>query len=232
MKRPVGEGMTRDAYTLLFEHMYRSFFEGENGKNPLSTVSPEFLRKIGFIIANSFIHYEVFPVKLCKDILFGTVNSSDLLSSFGNYLPNKETSIVQQFIQGSNADVPAIIDILSENKIFVYPTTVENIDRFLLQAPEITLLRVTHFSFQILVQGMEDLWKEINEEIIDFIYNSATPDSPRITAALDVLEEQPYDQKLCTWLHRYIGASTQQAFIQALLPTAAFTQRLSFFAVC
>ena len=96
MKRPVGERMTRDAYTLLFEHMYQSFFEGENGKNPLSTVSPDFLRKIGFIIANAFIHYEVFPVKLCKDILFGAVNSSDLLSSFGIYLPNKETSIVQQ----------------------------------------------------------------------------------------------------------------------------------------
>ena len=73
------------------------------------------------------------------------------------YIPSKETSIAQQFREGSNADVQAIIDILSENKIFVYPTTVENIDRFLLQAPEITLLRVTHFSFQILVQGMGDL---------------------------------------------------------------------------
>ena len=81
----------------------------------------------------------------------------------------------------------AIIDILSEDKIFVYPT-IENIDRLLLQTAEITLLRVTYFSFQILVQGMGDLWKEINKEIIDFIYNSATPDFSRIIAALDVLE--------------------------------------------
>ena len=131
-----------------------------------------------------------------------------MLSLFGNYLPNKETSIVQQFKQGSNADVQAIIDILSENKIFVYPT-IENID-CLLQAVEITLLRVTYLSFQILVQGMGDLWKEINEEIIDFIYNSATPDSSRIIAALDVLEQQPCDQKLCTWLHHYIQACTQE----------------------
>ena len=114
-----------------------------------------------------------------------------MLSLFGNYLPNKETSIVQQFRQGSNADVQAIIDILSENKIFVYPT-IENID-CLLQAVEITLLRVTYLSFQILVQGMGDLWKEINEDIIGFIYNSATPDSSRIIAALDVLEQQPCD---------------------------------------
>ena len=150
-------------------------------------MSPEFLRKIGFIIANAFIHYEIFPVKLCKaslkNILFGTVNSSDLLSSFGSYLPNKETSLVQQFRQGSNADVQAIIDILRENKIFVYPT-IENIDRLLLQAAEITLLGVTYFSFQILVQGMGDLWKEINEEIIDFIYNSATPHSSRIICCI------------------------------------------------
>ena len=62
----VGERVTRDAYTLFFEHMYQSFFEGENEKIPLSTVSPEFLRKIGFIIANAFIHYEVFPVKYVK----------------------------------------------------------------------------------------------------------------------------------------------------------------------
>ena len=31
-KETVGEGVTRDAYTLFFEHMYQSFFEGENGK--------------------------------------------------------------------------------------------------------------------------------------------------------------------------------------------------------
>ena len=136
-----------------------------------------------------------------------------MLSLFGNYLPNKETSIVQQFRQGSNADVQAIIDILSENKIFVYPT-IENID-CLLQAVEITLLRVTYLSFQILVQGMGDLWKEINEEIIDFIYNSAIPDSSRIIAALDVLEQQPCDQKLCTCAQeeimlfmRYVSGST------------------------
>ena len=57
---------------------------------------------------------------------------------------------------------------------------------------------------------MGDLWKEISEEIIDFIYNSATPDLSRIIAALDVLEQQPCDQKLCTWLHRYIRACTQE----------------------
>ena len=64
----VREGVTRDAYTLFFEHMYQSFFEGENEKIPLSTESPEFLRKIGFVIANAFIHYKVFPVKLCKSV--------------------------------------------------------------------------------------------------------------------------------------------------------------------
>ena len=85
-----------------------------------------------------------------------------MLSLFGNYLPNKETSIVQQFKQGSNEDMQAIIDILCENKIFVYPT-VENVDRLLLQAAEITLLRLTYFSFQILLQGMGDLWQEIND---------------------------------------------------------------------
>ena len=85
-----------------------------------------------------------------------------MLSLFGNYLPNKETSIVQQFRQGSNEDMQAIIDILCENKIFVY-ATVENVDRLLLQAAEITLLRLTYFSFQILLQGMGDLWQEIND---------------------------------------------------------------------
>ena len=40
----------------------------------------------------------------------------------------------------------AIIDILSENKIFVYPT-IENTDCLLLQAAEITLLRVTYLQF-------------------------------------------------------------------------------------
>ena len=62
---------------------------------------------------------------------------------------------------------------------------------------------------------MGDLWKEINEEIIDFIYNSAIPDSSRIIAALDVLERQPCDQKLCTCAQeeimlfmRYVSGST------------------------
>ena len=68
------------------------------------------------------------------------------------YIPSKETSIAQQFREGSNADVQAIIDILSENKIFVYPT-IENIDRLLVQAAEITLLKITYLSFQIFGTG-------------------------------------------------------------------------------
>ena len=102
----------------------------------------------GIFTENRFYHSKCFyplrnfPVKLCKaslkNILFGTVNSSDLLSSCGNYLPNEETFLVQQFRQGSNADVQTIIDILSENKIFVY-STIENIDHLVLPAAEITL---------------------------------------------------------------------------------------------
>ena len=65
-----------------------------------------------------------------------------------------------------------------------------------MQAAEINLSRVTHFSFQILFQGMGDLWKEINKEIIDFIYNSATPDSSRIIAPLDELEEPPWPETM------------------------------------
>ena len=105
----VWEGVTCDAYKLFYEQMFQSFFEGENEKIPLPTASPEFLRKIGFIVANTFIHYEVFTIRLCKasliNILFGTVNSGDFLSSYVNYLPNKERSILQQFRQCSNADV-------------------------------------------------------------------------------------------------------------------------------
>ena len=105
----VWEGVTCDAYKLFYEHMFQSFFEGENEKISLPTASPEFLRKIGFIVANTFIHYEVFTIRLCKasliNILFGTVNSGDFLSSYVNYLPNKERSILQQFRQCSNADV-------------------------------------------------------------------------------------------------------------------------------
>ena len=91
----------------------------------------------------------------------------------------------------------------------MYPT-VENVDRLPLQAAKITLLKLTYFSFQDLVHGMGDLWKEVNEKIIDFIYNSATPDSSRIIAALDVLEQQPCDRKLRPWLHCYIRACTQE----------------------
>ena len=102
MKKPLGKGwLAMHIYCFLNTYIKVSLKE-KTKKIPLSTENPEFLRKIGFIIAYAFIHYEVFPVKLCKASLknlFGTVNSSDLFSLFGNYLPNKETSIVQQFRQ-------------------------------------------------------------------------------------------------------------------------------------
>ena len=103
----------------------------------------------------------------------------------------------------------AIIDKLSESKIFVYPT-VENIDCLFFKAAEITILRVTYFSFQILVQSIGNLWKEINEEINDFISNNAAPDSSWIIDVLDALEQRPCDQKLCTWLHGRVGACKQK----------------------
>ena len=46
MKKAVEEVVICDAYTLFFEPMYQSFFEGENEKIPFSTVSPGFLRNL------------------------------------------------------------------------------------------------------------------------------------------------------------------------------------------
>jgi len=209
-----GDGVTKDAFSLFFESMYE-YFEGEAEKVPSVTMNEETLVTIGQIINHAFIGYGVFPVKVCKvafkNLLFdGTLEDEELYSSFLNFLPDRERMLIETF-HGKKTEEPAILDILSESKIFVKPT-MENIKKLCVNAAKNTLISSSFFSMKAISKGMEvgqGFWNTVDKEMVDAIFSVAIPTASKIIAALEAQESRQKDQQITTWLHRYLRSSSE-----------------------
>ena len=80
-----GDGVTRDAKSLLYNTLY-SMFEGANEKVPLRNIETEELEMIGKIISHAFTTHGIFPVQICKssllNVLYGESDGEGLMASF------------------------------------------------------------------------------------------------------------------------------------------------------
>ena len=80
-----GDGVTRDAKSLLYNTLY-SMFEGANEKVPLRNIETEELEMIGKIISHAFTTHGIFSVQICKssllNVLYGESDGEGLMASF------------------------------------------------------------------------------------------------------------------------------------------------------
>ena len=55
-----------------------------------------------------------------------------------------------------------------------------------------------------IVEGMGQFWKKVGPDSFDGIYNFTLPTSENLINVLEAEEKGNVDQKLTTWLHRFI----------------------------
>ena len=61
---------------------------------------------------------------------------------------------------------------------------------------------------KVFVKGWVFFWNHVDASMIDALYSSTKPTSSRLIKSLCVSEQCAKDQKLTTWLHRFIRSCT------------------------
>ena len=210
----VGDGVTRDAYSEFFQHMYTNM-EGSHVKVPITVYDDTCLEIIGKVITHAFVSCNIFPVCFSKvslkHYLFGEVPDAELLEDFNQYLPPAERQLTKKPCVIKNQQ--ALMDIFSEYSIFQKPSY-DNIESLLLKSAKIALLRLPCFSIQSIIKGMGNFRKKMNSDMFDAIYECCTPTAENIIRNLESNEVNKQDQKVTTWLHRYIRSFSKDALVR------------------
>ena len=196
----VGEGVAKDAISNFFEQFTQKW---EGSREVFPNVMERECEIIGKIITHAFLLYDMFPTSIShaslKYHLFGTINDNDLLTSFYNHLPEKEAELLQKF---NDMSCQAAIDIFAECQIFEKPTE-KNIKILCIEAAKVCLIQKPCFQMMQLAQGMT-FFKTLGPEAFDSLYNSNLPSSELLIEKISVTELSNHEQKITTWVHRYI----------------------------
>lgn len=206
-----GDGVTRDAYSAFYAELYNKF-DGEREKIPnVMNFPEEDLETIGKIIHHGFIQFGLFPFTFCKatikHALFGEVDETELTKSFLQFIPENEAIQIFELSKGKKVDTEAITDLLSEYAVFEFPKR-DNIWRLCRRAANSAIIRIPYFAVQSICKGMGSFWNRVDASMIDALYSSTKPTSSRLIKSLCISEQCAKDQKLTTWLHRFIRSCT------------------------
>ena len=199
----VGDGVAKDAFSQLFDHIAQTW-EGCNALVPSLTLDQQQLVLLGKIITHAFLLFEMFPVNISKvslkQIFFGKVGEEELLESFYNHLPERETYLIKSFV--ANSRTQPIMDILSEFRIFNKPTS-ENILQLCKKAAHIALIQSPYFQFESFGKQVY-FFKSLKPESFDSLYSNHIPTCDAVIASFESMEASNQEQKIITWLHRYL----------------------------
>eukprot|EP00111_Clytia_hemisphaerica_P001514 TCONS_00004350-protein len=210
-----GYGVAKDAFSCFFDEL-KNRFEGSREIVPHSRLKDA--EVIGRIITHSFILFQMFPIMLSratmKYYLFGTVNTTELLESFFNFLPEREEITLSNFNEKSASHTTTATRILSEFNIFESPKEA-NLTRLCQEAAHVALVQAPCFQMQSIVRGMS-FFKNLSPLLLEEIYVRSKPSSEAIIENLLVNEESNHEQRIITWLHRYISACNENELSQLL----------------
>ena len=165
------------------------------------------METIGKIIHHAYVQYDVFPLGICKSSLrhhlFGQVEETALINSFLHFVTPQEANMIKSF--GTTlTDPQPIMDILCEYFIFANPTK-ENVMSLIAQAANVALIRLPWF-YHAKPYQRYGVCSGQNYHLIWFesLYASIQPTPENVIKAIHPDESNAQDQRITTWLHRYI----------------------------
>lgn len=211
----VGDGITKDAFSSFFEALYE-VMEGYNQKVPSSKIDDDTLVVVGKICSHAFLNCSIFPVQICKSAfkkaLFGEVDDAEILSSFLEFIQPNEKQLVENFSRGKCQCVQSLLDMLLEYSITEKPNK-SNITDLMTKAGKIALIRTLYLSFQKIVEGMGNFWKNTSVEAFDSLFSVTIPNPEKVIEACISEETCAKDSRITTWIHRYLRACTKKELL-------------------
>ena len=225
----VGDGVSRDAYSAFYKELYAKM-DGYTQRVPTSNFDEEELTVIGKIIYHGYILYDVFPIELSKIslkyALFEQCEKSELITSFLHFITPVEEKTIKSFLEGSFHDKQPILDIFSDYAVFTLPSR-ENLSDLLEKASRIALIRSPFFAMQAMTKGFGTFFNKLEPKMIDALYHCTTPTADLVIKNLESNEVCNMDQKITTWVHRYIRNCTRSElsqFLRFITGSSTFTE--------
>ena len=129
-----------------------------------------------------------------------------------NFLPEKKAVIIRKLACGESVNLQAITDVLNEHRLFVQSNS-NNIYDLCCSAARMTLIMLPNFSFQMIRKGMGDFWRGVSKSMFLSIYDCLVPNAEKIITSLDTGKIHMQNQKITTWLHRYLRSIDEKTMI-------------------
>lgn len=129
------------------------------------------------------------------------------------FVTPKEADLINAFAKGNTQVKQPIIDILSEYSIFE-TLNQNNALSLVAKAAKVALIKLPCFSFQSLVKGMGSFWRSVTEDMFASIFDCMVPSEEDLISCITPNECNQKDQKITTWLHRYIRSCTKIELFQ------------------
>ena len=207
-----GDGVTRDCYAEFFQRFVEKM-EGNEEKVPAPDIDDDELEVIGRIITHAFIQYSIFPLSICKsalkNALFHNVNKDDLFYSFLKFTTSAEAELINNFPKYTGTEkVQGVIDILHEYNVFEKPKQ-ENIRQLCIKAANVALIRRPFLAVKSIITGMGIFWEKVTPGMIDSLYEACIPTASKLISQIQAVENSQQDQKITTWLYRYIRSCSK-----------------------
>lgn len=150
---------------------------------------------------------------ICRD-----VSDDCLISSFLKLLPEKEADTLQSAMhESAHSPFPAneVMDIMASFGATSLPSK-QNIHKIVLDAAKSEMICKPYLALMKLTEGMGPFWSTFKSKEVQALYALSSPTSAKVIDCLHCLPSDSVEQRVFTWLCRYIN-STHQLILRRFL---------------
>lgn len=137
------------------------------------------------------------------------VSDDCLISSFLKLLPEKEADTLESAMgEATQASFPAneIIDIMASFGATALPSE-KNIRKLILDATKSEMICKPYLALLKVTEGMGPFWSTFLANEVKALYTLSSPSSANVIGCLHCLPRDSDEQRVFTWLCRYINSS-------------------------
>lgn len=218
----VGDGVTREVYSIFIEHLLQVAYEGREEFSPiiLAEFGKEEYDVVGKILYHFFINFALFPVQFCEvslqNAFIGQYSENTLIGSLLKFISRSDNLILSNVLMQNKFDYERIVDTLSRFAIRANPTK-DNIRYLIIKAAKTELISKPSPAFRSL-KDFRNFFKNFTGKHINSIYELSKPTNTKVLHYLNVfVPSNKLEEKVFDYLNRYIDESdkpTLEAFLR------------------
>lgn len=219
------DGLTRELFSQVWNHLLPMYFEGTNFHVPRvdPDCSEELFALLGRITSHAFLLTGFFPIGIAPATVISVFDSdnlreTDLMYSFLSFLTEGEQQTAREALQKRHVCVDdSLIDILSRFNVRTIPSTMAEFNSLFLRIARCEFVTKPSVLMAAFKQGMSEthpeLWSELDANTIRAVYARLDPTPGKV---LEIIQTCPDDmpltaqrERVLEFFRRYIRSLTK-----------------------